>query len=412
MNGRRVAITGIGMITAIGLTRDESWRAALAGANGVAPIDSFDTTDFRVTFGAEARGFDPTVGMDLKDARKADRYAQFAVCAAVEAVAQADLGDVDPERAGVLVGSGIGGFQTFEDQHRKLVERGPSRVSPLFIPMMIADMASGLVSIRFGFRGPNYAAVSACASASHAIGLSYRHIVAGDADVMITGGSEASVCPMAVAGFSAMKALSTRNDDPTHASRPFDAGRDGFVLGEGAGILVLEEMDRALARGADIIAEVAGYGMTGDAYHMTQPDNEGHGARNAMRLAIANAGLTTADIGYINAHGTSTHFNDMIESKAIRELFLEHADSLKVSSTKSMTGHLLGAAGGVEAAFTALALRDGTLPPTINYELPDPTCDLDYCPNVAVEHRVEAALSNSFGFGGHNVSLCLKRWAG
>jgi 3-oxoacyl-[acyl-carrier-protein] synthase II len=280
----------------------------------------------------------------------------------------------------------------------------------MFIPMMIADMASGLVSIRFDFRGPNYAAVSACASASHAIGLSYRHIVSGDADVMITGGSEASVCPMAVAGFSAMKALSTRNDDPARASRPFDAERDGFVLGEGAGILVLEEMGRAVARGATILGEIAGYGMTGDAYHMTQPDNDGKGARNAMRVALEQAGLQPEDIGYVNAHGTSTHFNDMIESKAIRDLFGAHADRLKVSSTKSMTGHLLGAAGGVEAAFTALALRDGKLPPTINYENPDPTCDLDYCPNAAVEFQAEAALSNSFGFGGHNASLCLKRW--
>jgi 3-oxoacyl-[acyl-carrier-protein] synthase II len=275
---------------------------------------------------------------------------------------------------------------------------------------MIADMASGLVSIAHGFRGPNYATVSACASAGHAVGLAYEHIANGTADLMITGGSEASVCPMAMAGFSAMKALSTRNDDPAHASRPFDAERDGFVLGEGAGILVLEELERARARGAVILAEVAGYGMTADAYHMTQPDNEGKGARNAMRLAVAAAGLALTDIGYINAHGTSTPFNDKIETLAIRDLFGDHARKLAVSSTKSMTGHLLGAAGGIEAAFTALALKEGILPPTINYGHPDPECDLDYCPNAAVPRPIEAALSTSLGFGGHNVSLCLKRW--
>ncbi|MDO9695317.1 MAG: beta-ketoacyl-ACP synthase II [Candidatus Latescibacteria bacterium] len=410
MERRRVAITGLGLITSVGLTRDETWRAILAGTNGIAPITSFDTTDYRVNFAGEVKGFDPTVAMELKDARKADRYAQFAVCAAAEAMAQAAPGDVDPERAGVLIGSGIGGFLTFEEQHAKLLEKGPSRVSPMFIPMMIADMASGLVSIAHGFRGPNYATVSACASSGHAIGLAYEHIANGTADVMITGGSEASVCPMAMAGFSAMKALSTRNEDPAHASRPFDAERDGFVLGEGAGILVLEELERARARGATILAEVAGYGMTADAFHMTQPDNEGKGARNAMRLAVAAAGLQPADIGYINAHGTSTPFNDKIETLAIRDLFGDHARKLAVSSTKSMTGHLLGAAGGIEAAFTALALRDGKLPPTINYQNPDPECDLDYCPNAAVTRSVGAALSTSLGFGGHNVSLCLKRW--
>ncbi|MBC8426250.1 beta-ketoacyl-ACP synthase II [bacterium] len=411
MERRRVVITGIGMITAVGLTREETWQGIITGRNGVAPIASFDTSEFKVNFGAEVKDFDPTVAMELKESRKADRYAQFAVCAAAEAVEQAAPGDIDPERAGVMIGSGIGGMLTFETQHGRLVARGPSRVSPLFIPMMIADMATGLVSIRFGYKGPNYATVSACASAGHAVVASAMHIMLGDADLMITGGAEASVSPMSLAGFANMKALSTRNDDPQHASRPFDVGRDGFVLGEGSGIIVLEEMERAKARGADILAEVVGYGVTGDAYHMTQPENEGNGMRNAMRLAIESAGITPADVGYINAHGTSTPFNDKIETKAIRDLFGAHADNLAVSSTKSMTGHLLGAAGGVETAFTTLALKNGILPPTINHETPDPECDLFVCPNEAVTRDVEYALSNSFGFGGHNVSLCLRRWS-
>jgi len=400
------------MITPVGLTRDASWEALLAGRNGVGPIQAFDVTDYKVKFAAEVKDFDPTSVMDPKDARKADRYAQFAVCAADEAVAQAAPGEIDPERAGVLIGSGIGGMLTFEEQHGRLVARGPSPVSPLFIPMMIADMATGLVSIRFGYRGPNYATVSACASAGHAVAASAMHIMLGDADLMVTGGAEASVSPMALAGFANMKALSTRNDEPLRASRPFDAGRDGFVLGEGAGIVVLEEAGRAVARGAEIIAEVVGYGVTGDAYHMTQPENEGHGMRNAMRLALDRAGLSPADVGYVNAHGTSTPFNDKIETKAIRDLFGDHAGEVAVSSTKSMTGHLLGAAGGIETAITALALREGKLPPTINYETPDPECDLFCCPNEAVARDVDAALSNSFGFGGHNVSLCLRRWRG
>ncbi|MBC8426258.1 beta-ketoacyl-ACP synthase II [bacterium] len=412
MERRRVVITGLGMITPVGLTRDASWEALLAGRNGVGPIEAFDVSDHKVKFAAEVKGFDPTSVMDPKDARKADRFAQFAVCAADEAVAQAAPGELDPERAGVLIGSGIGGMLTFEEQHGRLVARGPSRVSPLFIPMMIADMATGLVSIRFGYRGPNYATVSACASAGHAVAASSMHIMLGDADLMVTGGAEATVSPMALAGFANMKALSTRNDDPLRASRPFDADRDGFVLGEGAGIVVLEEAGRAVARGAEIIAEVAGYGVTGDAYHMTQPENEGNGMRNAMRMAVAGAGLAPTDVGYINAHGTSTPFNDKIEAKAIRDLFGDHTGELAVSSTKSMTGHLLGAAGGIETAITALALREGRLPPTINYETPDPECDLFCCPNEAVDREVDVALSNSFGFGGHNVSLCLRRWRG
>ncbi len=409
MERRRVAITGIGMITAVGLNRDETWNNLISGVSGIGPVTAFDTEGYKVTFAGEATGFDPTIAMELKDARKADRYAQLAVCASAEAMAQANPGDVEPSRAGVVIGSGIGGMITFEEQHAKLIARGPTRVSPMFIPMMIADMAAGLVSIRFGYRGPNFATVSACASGGHALAMAYEQIANGVADVMISGGSEACVCPMAMAGFASMRALSTRNDDPATASRPFDAERDGFVLGEGAGILVLEDWDRARSRGADIIAEMVGTGMTADAFHMTQPDNEGNGSREAMRQAVASSGLDLSDIGYINAHGTSTPFNDKIETKAIKDLFGDHAEKLAISSTKSMTGHTLGAAGGVEAAITVLALNKGILPPTMNYQTPDPECSLNYCPNKAVELQVEAALSTSLGFGGHNVSLCLKR---
>ncbi len=412
MERRRVAITGIGLITSVGQTRDDTWQAMQAGRVGIGPIQAFDTEGYRSNFAAEVLDFDPTRAMDPKEARKADRYAQFAVCAAVEAMEQARPGEVDPYRAGVIIGSGIGGMLTFEQQHARLLQRGPGRVSPLFIPMMIADMASGLVSIRYGYKGPNFSTVSACASSGHAVAVAYDRIVSGQADVMITGGAEACICPMALAGFNSMKALSARNDDPEHASRPFDAERDGFVLGEGAGVLVLEDLERARARGATIIAELVGYGMTADAYHMTQPDNDGLGAREAMRLAVESAGVGLDAVGYINAHGTSTPFNDKIETKAIRDLFGSRAGELAISSTKSMIGHLLGAAGGVECGITALALRDGVLPPTMNYEHPDPECDLFYCPNAAVEREVDVALSNSFGFGGHNISLCLRRWSG
>jgi 3-oxoacyl-[acyl-carrier-protein] synthase II len=410
MERRRVVITGIGLVTSVGLTRQISWEGLVAGRNGVGPITAFPTDGYRTTFAAEARGFDPLVAMDAKDARKADRFCQLALVAAAEAMAQAAPGPVDPFRAGVIIGSGIGGMQTFEEQHQKLLERGPSRVSPLFIPMLISDMAAGLVSIRYGYRGPNFCTVSACASSGHALAGAFDMIRLDQADVMITGGSEASVCPSALAGFGAMKALSARNEAPERASRPFDAGRDGFVLGEGAGILILEAAEHALARGAPIICELAGYGATADAFHMTQPDEDGAGARMAMTNALACAGLAREEVGYINAHGTSTHYNDKIESKAIRDLFGPLAPKLAVSSCKSMIGHLLGAAGAVEAAATALALKEGVLPPTINYESPDPECDLDYCPNRAVTRQVEVALSNSFGFGGHNVSLCLRTW--
>ncbi|MFO7652476.1 MAG: beta-ketoacyl-ACP synthase II [Candidatus Krumholzibacteriia bacterium] len=407
MEHRKVVVTGLGLVTAVGKDRDASWEALVAGRNGVGPIESFDAGEYRTQFAAEVRDFDPHRSMEPKEARKADRFCQFAMDAARQAMEQAGVGEVrDPFRAGVIVASGIGGMITWEEQHKRLLERGPSRVSPLFIPMMIADMAAGLISIRYGFRGANFCTVSACASGGHALACAFDQIRLGQADVMITGGSEATISPCALAGFGNMKALSTRNDDPTHASRPFDAERDGFVLGEGAGVLVLEEEEHARRRGAAILGEMVSYGATADAFHMTQPDNDGVGGAGCMRLAIESAGLQPEAIGYINAHGTSTPYNDKIETKAIRDTFGAHADSLIVSATKSMVGHTLGAAGGLEAAVTVLALHHGVLPPTINLQTPDPECDLDYCPNQSVERDVEYALSNSFGFGGHNVSLC------
>jgi 3-oxoacyl-[acyl-carrier-protein] synthase II len=409
LDSRRVVVTGMGLITAVGLDRETSWSALKAGKGGVASITSMDTEGFKTLFAAELKGFDPTTVMDPKNARKADRFAQIAVCAAAEAMEHAgNPVPADPYRGGVIIGSGIGGMLTFEAQHAKFMNRGPRGVSPLFIPMMIGDMAAGLVSIRYGYKGANYCTVSACSSGGHAIGAAYDQIKLGHADIMITGGSEAAVCNMALSGFGNMKALSTRNEEPELASRPFDADRDGFVLGEGGAILVIEAEEHAIARGAPILGEICGYGMTGDAYHMTQPDNDGLGAIGSMEQAVRTAGIDHRDVGYINAHGTSTHFNDKIETKAIRTVFGEHADRLKVSSTKSMIGHLLGGAGSVEAVVSLLALKEGILPPTINLSNPDPECDLDYCPNEAVASDAEYALSNSFGFGGHNVTLCFR----
>ncbi len=404
---RKIAVTGMGMVTPVGLDRDETWQGLLAGRNGISQIEGIDLTGLKVTIAGQVKGFDPTLYMDLKEANKTDRYSQLAIAAAEQAMKQAgaDAG-VDPLRAGVIIGSGMGGMLTFQQQVTRLVQRGPRMVSPLFIPMTIADMASGLVSIRYGFRGPNFCTVSACASGGHAIAAAADQIRAGHADIMICGGAEAGICAIGISGFANMKALSTRNDEPGKASRPFDAKRDGFVMGEGAGILILEAEEHAQARGAKILAYFEGYGASGDAFHMTQPDNEGRGAIGSMQAALRDAGLEPEDIGYINAHGTSTHFNDKIETAAIKNVFGPHAEGLKISSTKSMTGHLLGAAGGIEAAITCLALQDGKLPPTINLEYPDPECDLDYCSGQAVELKVEHALSNSFGFGGHNISLC------
>jgi len=406
---RSGVVTGIGLVTAVGIDRDSTWQALKKGVGGVAPIHAFDTTGYRTQFAAEIKGFDPDLYMDPKESRKADRYSQLAIAAAQQAVDQAGFGPLaDPYRCGVIIASGIGGMLTFEDQHTKLLEKGPSRVSPLFIPMMIADMAAGLVSIRFGLRGPNYCTTSACASSAHAIASACDQIRLGAADLMLAGGSEAAVCPMALAGFGNMKALSARNEDPATASRPFDRDRDGFVLGEGAGVLVLEAEDHARARGATVLGRILGHGATGDAFHMTQPDNDGNGARHSMLAALRAAGIAPDQIGHINAHGTSTPFNDKIETLAIRKVFGNHADRIKVNSIKSMVGHLLGAAGAVAAAATVLSLREGSLPPTITLANPDPECDLDYCPNAAVVQPVEYALSNSFGFGGHNLTLCFQ----
>jgi beta-ketoacyl-acyl-carrier-protein synthase II len=375
-------------------------------------ITRFDTTGYPTRIAGEVRNFDPLNFVDKKEARRLDPYLQYAIASAVLAVQDAalDTGKVDGNRFGVLIGSGIGGISTLLESHRNLIEKGPDRVSPFFIPMLIANMASGLVSMRFGAKGPNSAVVTACATGNHAIGDSFKIIQRADADIMIAGGSEAIIIPLTIAGFCSMKAMSTRNDEPTKAMRPFDANRDGFVAGEGAGILVLESLDHALARDARIYAEIVGYGMTGDAHHMTAPDPEGDGAARAMAAAVRDAGLDVSDVGYINAHGTSTQYNDKFESIAIKRVFGEHARRLAVSSTKSMTGHLLGAAGGIEAIATVLALHHGVLPPTINYETPDPDCDLDYIPNQARKQDVEVALSNAFGFGGTNATLAFRAY--
>jgi 3-oxoacyl-[acyl-carrier-protein] synthase II len=411
---RRVVITGAGLVTPVGLDVEESWAALLAGKSGGAPITQFDARDHSVRFACEVKGFDPGQYIDRKEVKRTDRYSQFAIAASVQAMRQAglegDLGGVDPELFGVIVASGIGGIQTFEEQHQKLLERGPGRVSPFFVPMFISDIAAGLVSIRYGLKGPNYCTVSACASGAHAIGNAFRHIRAGDADLMLAGGAEAAVCPTAVAGFANMTALSTRNDSPETASRPFDRTRDGFVLGEGGGMVVLEELESARRRGATILAEVVGYGLTGDAYHITgQPENH-EGLARAMKMALREAGAQPSDVDYINAHGTSTPLNDSNETGGIKMVLGDHARDIIVGSTKSMTGHLLGAAGAIEGVFTALACREGKIPPTINYSEPDPECDLHYGTDGVTERPVRLALSNSAGFGGHNVSLAIQRY--
>jgi len=410
---RRVVVTGLGAITPVGNDVATTWRAILDGQSGAALITKYDYTGFAVSFACEVKGFDPGLYMDRKEARRADPYTQYAVGAATQAMTDAGLattGLADPDRIGVIIGSGIGGLKSFEDQHDVYRERGASKISPFFIPMFIADIAAGIVSMRFNAKGPNYATVSACATSAHAIGDAYRTIQYGDADVMITGGSEATVTPMAMGGFANMKALSERNESPATASRPFDLTRDGFVMGEGAGIVILEELEHAHARGAKVYAEIVGYGATGDAHHLTAPAPEGEGAQRAMRRAMKDAGVTHADIDYINAHGTSTPANDLNETKAIKAVFGDAAKRINVSSTKSMTGHMLGAAGAIEFIFCALATRDSIVPPTINYEIPDPELDLDFTPNKAVKRDVEFALSNSFGFGGHNVALAVRRF--
>ncbi len=411
---RRVVVTGMGALTPLGLDRATTWEALLEGKNGVGAITRFDASDFSVRIAAELKGFDVEPFIAKREARKMDPSTQYGVAAALMAWKDSGLdeGDFDSTRAGVIIGSGVGGIQTLEVQHSVLMEKGPRRVSPFFIPMLIADMSSGMVSIMLGLKGANFATVSACASGAHAIGVSFKAIRCGDADIMVAGGAEAAVCPLSVAGFAAMRAISPRNDQPELASRPFDAGRDGFVLGEGAGIVVLEELEHAKRRGAVIHAEVAGYGATGDAYHMTAPAPGGAGAARAMALALDDAEMVPGDVQYINAHGTSTPLNDKFETAAIKSVFGEHARALAVSSTKSMTGHLLGAAGGVEAIFTALSLANSVIPPTTNYETPDPDCDLDYVPNQARDAKILNALTNSFGFGGHNCSIAIRRFEG
>jgi 3-oxoacyl-[acyl-carrier-protein] synthase II len=404
----------MGVVTSLGTDLPTFWSNLLEGKSGVSLIEAFDTADYTTKIAAEIKGFDPGLyNIDKKDARKMDRFVQFGVAASKLAIEDAKLsiGDnADPERVGVVVGSGIGGLGTWEEQHTTLMEKGPRRVSPFFIPMMIANMASGQISMSTGAKGPNTAAVSACATGTHSIGDSFKMIQRGDADVMICGGAEATIRPIGMAGFCAMRAMSTRNDEPEKASRPFDVDRDGFVMGEGAGVLILESLEHAQARGAHIYAEVIGYGMSGDAYHMTDPDPDG--AARCMKKAIKDAGIEPESIQYINAHGTSTGAGDKSETTAIKKTFGEHAYKLAVSSTKSMTGHLLGAAGGVEAVILGLTLQNGIVPPTINLDQQDPECDLDYVPNKARPADVQIALSNSFGFGGHNATIIMRKYEG
>jgi 3-oxoacyl-[acyl-carrier-protein] synthase II len=409
---RRVVVTGIGLVTPVGLTAEETWDALTNGRSGIGPITLFDARGFDSRIAGEVKGFDPLRFMERKEARRADRFTHFAAAAAQEALTQAglDIGSEDGQRTAIIVGTAMGGIMTLAEEFEQLRTKGPGRVSPFLMPMMLPDMASGQLSIRLGARGPNYALVSACASGADAIGEAANMIARGDADVALAGGAEAPITPIAVAGFAAAKALSTRNDDPATASRPFAAGRDGFVIAEGGGLLVLEAEEHAKARGARILAEVAGYAATSDAYHITQPDEQGEGAVRAMRLALERAGLQADDVDYINAHGTSTPLNDRMETLAIKRAFGEHAYHVPISSTKSMTGHLLGAAGAVEAAVCVLVIDRGVIPPTANYVEPDPECDLDYVPNVARPATVDVAMTNSFGFGGHNSCLIFRRY--
>ncbi|HDQ44541.1 MAG TPA: beta-ketoacyl-[acyl-carrier-protein] synthase II [bacterium] len=414
MRDRRVVITGLGAITPIGNDVPSLWEGLKSGKNGVGKITRFDASAFPAQIAAEIKDFDVSQYVDAKEARRMDPFTHYAIAAARQAIDDSglDASKEDPTRIGVIIGCGIGGMIVYHDEHTKLITKGPKRVSPFFIPMMIPDIAAGHISIQYGFQGPNYASVSACASGAHALGLGMMHIERGDADVMVVGGSEGTITEMAFAGFCSARTLSTRNDAPESASRPFDQGRDGFVMGEGGGVVVLESLEHAEKRGAEILAEFAGYGFTGDAYHITAPHETGDGAARAMRRAIADAGLNLEDIHYINAHGTSTTLNDPTETMAIKTVFGDRAYRIPVSSNKSMFGHLLGATGAVEFVATVLTLRHGLIPPTTNYETPDPECDLDYVPNEAREAKIRSAISNSFGFGGHNVCLCVRTFKG
>ena len=409
---RRVVVTGIGLVSSLGIGTDENWHALLAGTSGVGRITKFDPTGFGAQIAAEVKGFDPLQFVDKKDVKKMDVFIQYAIVASQLAVDDSRL-VIGPDNAtdvGVFIGSGIGGFATIEREHEVLLDSGPRRISPFFIPSAIINLASGHVSIRFGAKGPNLATCTACSASAHAIGDSFEIIRRGDADAMIAGGSEAAITPMSVGGFGAMRALSTRNDEPGMACRPFDKNRDGFVIGEGAGILVLEELETARRRGARIYAEVVGYGMTGDAHHITAPSEDGNGAIRVMQLALKKAGVGPEQVDYINAHGTSTPFNDRLETLAIKQCFGERARQVAISSTKSMTGHLLGGAGGLEAGISALAVYHQAVPPTVNLDTPDPDCDLDYVPHSSRQLKINYALSNSFGFGGTNASLLFKRF--
>lgn len=412
MQKRRVVVTGLGLVTPLGIGVESSWEGLLAGRSGIGPITHFDAAAFPTQIAGEVKDFNPEDYIEPKEVKKMDRFMHFALAASQMAMDDAALKvtDDNAERIGVIVGAGMGGLPAIEQYHKVMLERGPRRITPFFIPMVIMNLAAGHISMRFGAKGPNSAACTACATGSHSIGDAFRIIERGDADVMIAGGTEAVITPMGIGGFNAMKALSTRNDEPHRASRPYDIDRDGFVMGEGSGIIVLEGLDHALARGAKIHAEIVGYGMTADAYHMTSPAPGGEGAARCMKLALKDAGLKPEDVGYINTHGTSTKAGDELETMAIKTVFGAHARKVAISSTKSMTGHLLGAAGGVEAIVTILAIRDGIVPPTINLDNPDPECDLDYVPHTARKVDVEVSLSNSFGFGGTNACLLFKRF--
>ncbi len=411
---RRVVVTGLGLVTPLGIGVEASWKAALAGKSGIGNITQFDTSQFPVRIAGEVKDFDPAPYIEAKEIKKMDRFIHFAMAAATMAVEDSGLKitDENAESVGVIIGAGMGGLPAIEHYHKIYLEKGYRRISPFFIPMLIINLASGNVSIKFGAKGPNSAAVTACATGSHSIGDSFKIIQRGDADAMIAGGTESVITPLGVGGFAVMKALSTRNDEPEKASRPFDAERDGFVMGEGSGVIILESLDSALKRGAKIYAEIIGYGMSSDAYHITTPAPEGEGAARCMKASLKDAGIEPQKVNYINAHGTSTKYGDELETAAIKTVFGEHAYKLCVSSTKSMTGHLLGAAGGVEAVFSILSICSSMAPPTINLEKPDPECDLDYAPNKAKQMDVEYAMSNSFGFGGTNACLLFKKYQG
>ena len=412
MNNKRVVITGMGVISPIGTGIDQFYNALKEGKCGIDTVTKFDTEGYDTKIAAEVKDFDPSIYIDKKEVKRMDRYAQFAVAATKMAIemSKLDIKDIDNSRFGVCIGSGIGGMETLENQHKILQEKGPGRISPFFVPMMISNIAAGNISIAFNAQGPNITVVTACASATNAIGEAYKMIQRGDADIMVSGGSEASVTPLAMAGFCAMRAMSTRNDDPKTSSRPFDKNRDGFVMGEGAGMLILEELEHAIKRGATIYGEVVGYGATGDAHHITSPAPDGSGAYRSMQNAVNDAGIKPEEIDYINAHGTSTEMNDKFETMAIKTLMGDKAKDVAISSTKSMTGHLLGAAGAIEAIACLMAINESIIPPTINYETPDENCDLYYVPNKAINKEVEYAMSNSLGFGGHNATIILKKY--